>query len=1016
MESDQQKALRTRDVIKRMVERIVDSERPTDRYAAIQSISENTAEVVYVGEESKAPDNVHVVKMGVIRPSFIGQRVRVGGPPDDRWIVDVVGQALVNSGGTTSSNLQVPTGVTASTVFKWISVNWGVVTSADFYEIQISTGPYITEYDLPLGDLGPGVACIDAATYSGWIMWSGEPVATRLTQYPGTADHFIGVTYDNGKWQYDNNSTLVDFTPVDSDRLVWEIDTDANTATSLEGTDTVINGIRAGYAAGDLVVTPEQYAGDFNTGEFDLEGTYLTANASDTVEATYQTKNTQFQTPNKFAVGDHYVQVRSSAGGAVSEWSDGVWVEIVASSEAATSDGFAPEDSPDVTVIPALGFVTAQWVRAPNNDPVTYSVHASLESGFLPTEANKIGETSLSFYVVSNLADGSRLPYDSPTFIRVVASDADGSAIPGAQGYGTPNKVETGDAGNLEYPGYVTDGSPPSSSPQSMTIKVGPSFVYLSWDHVSNTDPVTYEVHIALLENFQATANTLVLETPSNFAFASTLGAGYSYAKLSSIEQSDYHVRVWAKDSDGKSFSPSPAQSFVLPRLQGGEIDDQTITSDNIFSQPGQEFIGYNSILVAEAAIGAAQIADLNVTTIQNAILNTSNASIDWLQVGEANIGTGVINNLMVSEFEATNGHIDWLTVKSANIESASIGDTHIDNRGLNANNIRAGTIKAHVNESDIIFTGVLNASTIDASNSIEGAVLRTGNALQNLPYAEVKDYGISFYSNNQTGSAGGLEVHDTYGKSYDDDDSATVIRLSPPQFRTNTTWAPHLSIMDSDKWGGVAEFNFTDVVRVPGGTESAPGLEFGVLDYPGWSTEQGYSQTPRMGFYRDDNDSTVGFSAWYQWVLKLGSQEHRIRFGNSSLNNEFKFQQDGKVVQYRNGSAVWDTQGAWTSDLRKKVNVVAVNSDMALDIIRSVPVIEYEFDPERQAYPEGKRLGLAAQDVQKVFPQGVTSLLTPNDPKGDKETLKLEPSNMAALMWKAIAELDDRVQVLSGQ
>ncbi len=130
---------------------------------------------------------------------------------------------------------------------------------------------------LPLGDLNLGVAAHDPRTGTGYIMYSEESVHTRFASDPPSAwaaDHLIAAVFENGAWHIDRNKrALIPFTPRSSDRLLVEIDFGANTANHLIGVNTPVEGINAGYESGDLVVTPEMWGSNSDTGEFGITGT-----------------------------------------------------------------------------------------------------------------------------------------------------------------------------------------------------------------------------------------------------------------------------------------------------------------------------------------------------------------------------------------------------------------------------------------------------------------------------------------------------------------------------------------------------------------------------------------------------------------------------------------------------------------------------------------------------------------------------------------------------------------------
>ena len=136
--------------------------------------------------------------------------------------------------------------------------------------------------DANVGDLGSGVAVTDAATGTGYILYSVQNVHTRFAGQvnPSNADHFIAVRFDGTNWEYNTDSNTpgqdwIDFTPVASDTLVADVDFSTDTIASLEGTNTTVDGIAAGFASGDLVFIADQFNGIADDGE-SVSYTHLT--------------------------------------------------------------------------------------------------------------------------------------------------------------------------------------------------------------------------------------------------------------------------------------------------------------------------------------------------------------------------------------------------------------------------------------------------------------------------------------------------------------------------------------------------------------------------------------------------------------------------------------------------------------------------------------------------------------------------------------------------------------------
>jgi RHS repeat-associated protein len=188
---------------------------------------------------------------------------------------DVENRLTTVSGGTTASFAYDADGVRVKSTIG----NVTTVFIGSYYEYTTQTS------GIPAQDVTPvglGVACLDGATGTGYLMYSKEDVYTRFAAHPpdgaNNARHFICVKYDSG-WNYDNNLAYYAFIPEPSDVLVAAVNYDMDTVTSLQGTNTVENGIAKGYASGNLTYTADWYNGAANDGEFTVGGTSFTPNA-----------------------------------------------------------------------------------------------------------------------------------------------------------------------------------------------------------------------------------------------------------------------------------------------------------------------------------------------------------------------------------------------------------------------------------------------------------------------------------------------------------------------------------------------------------------------------------------------------------------------------------------------------------------------------------------------------------------------------------------------------------------
>ena len=405
------------------------------------------------------------------------------------------------------------------------------------------------------------------------------------------------------------------------------------------------------------------------------------------------------------------------------------------------SDGIAPEDSPDPFITAGLGFLMAEWIATPNNDPMTYDVHVSTTSGFTPSAVTLIGSTSGTFYFVNRYTDGSVLVPGTIYHVRLIARDTDGSAAVGAQGSGTPLRLSLGDAGLVPVSG-VTDGVVPASSPDVSSVTNGVGFLLARWTHITNPDGVTYEVHVSDTSGFTPGPNTLVGETPSTWFFIRGVGSGLGGGEL--IYGTTYYVKLWAKDPDGYAASPGNQDSGVALKVQGVWIDGNTITAANMVAGT----ITAASAIIADAAIGSAKIQDLAVTTAKIADLSVGSAKIANLAVDTAQIANAAISNAKIGSLAVdtaqiatgaiTNAKIGSLAVDTANIASGAITSAKIANATITTANIASATInslRAHTISASSITAGTISGVTILAGTSSDvtldsdGITIRPGTA-----------------------------------------------------------------------------------------------------------------------------------------------------------------------------------------------------------------------------------------------------------------------------------------------
>lgn len=284
------------------------------------------------------------------------------------------------------------------------------------------------------------------------------------------------------------------------------------------------------------------------------------------------------------------------------------------------ADGEPPPASPDAVVVGGPKFLGVTWEPVANPDPVNYEVHLSTVSGFVPDATTQVGLVwEGAAFVIAAKADGSPLDFGVTYYVRIVATDIDGAAGPGAEDSGQLVAVPSDET--------TSDGSVPASSP-TPTLNGGPTFIGAKWTPIANPDPVVYEVHVSTVNGFAPDATTKYGETAAGSMVIKTTPAGA--ALLYGVT---YYVKLRSKDPDG--LGPVGAQaSAQMQQVGPGDISVTNLAAINA-----------NLGTVTAGTIDAAlvTITHLNATNITTGTLDASVVNVT--NINAANISTGNISS-----------------------------------------------------------------------------------------------------------------------------------------------------------------------------------------------------------------------------------------------------------------------------------------------------------------------------------------------------------------------------------
>jgi hypothetical protein len=120
-------------------------------------------------------------------------------------------------------------------------------------------------------------------------------------------------------------------------------------------------------------------------------------------------------------------------------------------------DGVPPLASPTPVVSGMVGALHVKWAAIEGPDFVTYEVHISTSSGFVPSTLTLVSTTSATSITIKSLPTDVLLATDTEYYVKLVAYDLDGAAAPSDEGHAQLVKITNADvSAAFVYAGTVT--------------------------------------------------------------------------------------------------------------------------------------------------------------------------------------------------------------------------------------------------------------------------------------------------------------------------------------------------------------------------------------------------------------------------------------------------------------------------------------------------------------------------------------------------------------------------------
>lgn len=200
--------------------------------------------------------------------------------------------ASVDFGSDTVTMLEDESGFVEGVQFGYASGTLDVVAnqyngSSNDGEFEMVSGSLVlnASHEADTGSLGRGIAAKDSFDGTGHILYTTDNLEDLYgsTYSNRQAEHFVAVYNEGDEWFRFKNESAIAFSPEElaNATLVAEVDYGADIVTMLDGTNSVVAGVQAGYAGGTFNIVANQWNGSSNAGEFGLQDGTLYLHSDD---------------------------------------------------------------------------------------------------------------------------------------------------------------------------------------------------------------------------------------------------------------------------------------------------------------------------------------------------------------------------------------------------------------------------------------------------------------------------------------------------------------------------------------------------------------------------------------------------------------------------------------------------------------------------------------------------------------------------------------------------------------